>query len=797
MATGTVKFYDVKNGFGYIKMDDRTRDVRVERETLNEFVPTKGERIKFRIHTTQNGKRYAKDIEPLGRGQQFINPYNFIRPDDVVNKDAPISHHQFVDPNGEKKHHSGQIICNLHIETPIFIPDPEKAGYRTVDQIHLPGDWSWENDSMEVLFKETGDGSVKVICEWTERDLEQSEPITLDDIDQIKAGEREGYGVLHKGIGDQKHYLETELPLKKGHKVMKFFRVHDKPAIPPTSLKGMIRSIAEALSNSCFSQFDIKRLCHRQIGYGSRATPAIILGKPEGSRSGKIGLLDDENNHYHAWIPAYHEHNNLIVTSSNTGNPVFVTIVQTRHPRRNFPYFKVIDIQNNLHTLKGSTSDKYQGILKITGNNVEGKHDERVFFSEKYQTDLGDRYLQFCNDKSKWATYLDKLKQKDFNLNHQKDYNELIEERENRRKLSHEPGAAGRSIEKTKLQHNKLSVGDLVYAYFDPSRNLTGMFPVLVPLFWDQNSPYDLLCDLSDDLKQCNDLNSLCPCCRLFGMVSGDERGQALAGKVAFTIAWWTNDKEPSWVTKTLQMLNTPHSTCEQFYLVDGANNIKVVRYDDRFEEGAKVGKLRGRKFYFHHQIKDKYAYTKDTDRMNSTVELLTEGTFKFTVDFHNLTDYELGLLLYSLELESDLHHKLGMGKSLGLGSVKITIDKLLLINREKRYRTILSDGIRNEEEYNDKFILRGFKKVQAGEQTDDREVIEQAFDNLQYIQDLKVMLAFKDFYGLEIKYPRARSKRDGKPYGYEWFQRNKRKSLPTAQEVNSNDQRKVLDGWS
>jgi CRISPR-associated protein (TIGR03986 family) len=647
---------------------------------------------------------------------------------------------------------------------------------------------------MDVLFRETNDGSVKDLCKRDGRKTEGAR-LTLKDLELIRSGEREGYGVLHKGKGEQDHYLETKLPLKKGHKVMKFFRVHDKPAIPPTSIKGMIRNIAEALSNSCFSQFDInKRLCHRQIGYGGRATPAIILSKSEGSRSGKIGLLDDENNHYHAWIPAYHQHNNMIVTSNNTGDPVFVTIVRSRHPRRNFSYCKVIDIKNNFHTLNGSSSDKYQGILKITGQNVEGKHDERVFFSKKYQTDLGDRYLQFCNDKSNWATYLGKLKQKDFNLKPQNDFNELIEEQENRRKLSHEPGAAGITIEKTK--HTKLSVGDLVYAYFDDNQNLTGMFPVLVPLFWDQNSPYDLLCDLSGDLKPCNDLKSLCPCCRLFGMVSGDELGQALAGKVAFTLAWWTNDKEPSWVTKTLQMLNTPHPTCEQFYLVDEPNNTRVVRYDDRF--GQKVGKLRGRKFYLHQQqINDEYAYAKVIDRMNSTVELLTEGTFKFTVDFHNLTDYELGLLLYALELESDLRHKLGMGKPLGLGSVKITIDKLLLINREERYRAILSDGIRNEQEYKYKFIQNGFKKVQAGEQTDNIKVIEQAFNNLPYIQDLKVILAFKDFYGLEIKYPRARSKRDGKPYGYEWFQQNKKKPLPTAQEVNSNDQRKVLDGWS
>ena len=66
-----------------------------------------------------------------------------------------------------------------------------------------------------------------------------------------------------------------------------------------------------------------------------------------------------------------------------------------------------------------------------------------------------------------------------------------------------------------------------------------------------------------------------------------------------------------------------------------------------------------------------------------------------------------------------------------------------------------------------------------------------------EYAPMYGVQIAFKDFYGLEIKYPRARRNRDGKPYGYEWFQQNKKKPLPTAQEVNSNDRNKVLDGWS
>jgi CRISPR-associated protein (TIGR03986 family) len=906
MATGTVKKIMFPKGDGFIKMDAGGKDIHFNiKDKGNRYVPQPGERVSFDIKKGNKGIQ-ATNLTPKSYNWQFINPYNFIRTGDAVKKDPLISHHQFVDHNGEKELYSGYITCNLQIETPLFIPDPEKTKYRTVKPIgptDLPDDWVWEGDSMEVSFRQDEHDRVKILGKWQKGSIVPSTPerISLDELKNMKQKVIEGRGTLFRGINGRTTYLETYIPLRESHKVMEFFRFRDEPAIPPTSLKGMIRSIAEALSNSCFSQFDTKRLYHRQVGYGSRATPAIVLSKSERAylfnwskvpgedsklvlkflkehfsiawiedakirkvddkqiiiissndtwaeisidengdkanlkidggivcdlhlekendelkiyrkKDGKIGLLDDENKRCHAWIPAYPQKNNSIdISRYKTGDPIFVRIVQQRHPRRNWRYFKVIDVKNDIKQLQGPSSQKYQGILKITGHNVKRKHDERVFFSETYQSNLGDCYQKFCSDRSNWEAYLGKLEQRNFNSNHQKDYNELIEEQKKRRKSSHEQGDS--DIVETIRQHDKLAVGDLVYAYFDDNKKLIGLFPVLVPLFWDRNSPYDLLCNLSDgDLERCKNPDSLfCPCCRIFGMVSGDEEGKALAGKVSFTIASWANDKEPSWDTKTLQMLNTPHSTCEQFYLVDEPDNERVVRYDDRFEEHAKVGRLRGRKFYFHHrQIKDEYAYTKASDRMNSTVELLKEGVFKFTADFHNLTDYELGLLLYSLELEgaeSDLRHKLGMGKPLGLGSVKITIDKLVRIDREERYRAILSDGIGKDKEgeslgmdkqlYRDKCILKGFKKVQAGEQTDNEDAIEQAFNNLPYIQDLKVMLAFKDFHELEIKYPSARSKGDGKPYGYEWFQQNKKKPLPTTHEVKVNSNSKVLDGWS
>jgi hypothetical protein len=61
---------------------------------------------------------------------------------------------------------------------------------------------------------------------------------------------------------------------------------------------------------------------------------------------------------------------------------------------------------------------------------------------------------------------------------------------------------------------------------------------------------------------------------------------------------------------------------------------------------------------------------------------------FNGRIRFENLSDVELGALLFVLNLPGTCCHKLGMGKPLGMGSVKIT-SKLMLTDRESRYREL------------------------------------------------------------------------------------------------------------
>ncbi len=75
-----------------------------------------------------------------------------------------------------------------------------------------------------------------------------------------------------------------------------------------------------------------------------------------------------------------------------------------------------------------------------------------------------------------------------------------------------------------------------------------------------------------------------------------------------------------------------------------------------------------------------------------TVIEALPPRT-KFTakIRFENLTKTELGALLFALVLPASCYHKIGMGKPLGLGSVKIT-SKLYLSERRERYASLRAE---------------------------------------------------------------------------------------------------------
>jgi hypothetical protein len=111
-------------------------------------------------------------------------------------------------------------------------------------------------------------------------------------------------------------------------------------------------------------------------------------------------------------------------------------------------------------------------------------------------------------------------------------------------------------------------------------------------------------------------------------------------------------------------------------------------------------GQILGRKFYYHQHDYQRVLQVYASDRKMPTVkvESVPPGTrLPGQMQFFNLSEHTLADLTYALVLEWDaqqhigLVHKLGYGKPLGLGSVRLSITRLLVERQEQEGQHIPS----------------------------------------------------------------------------------------------------------
>ena len=188
-----------------------------------------------------------------------------------------------------------------------------------------------------------------------------------------------------------------------------------------------------------------------------------------------------------------------------------------------------------------------------------------------------------------------------------------------------------------------------------------------------------------------------------FEPVPGRLNGQGMAGRVFFSDAMVLKSSgenlEPEPII--LRVLGGPKPTAFPHYLTQQEpDDIKKLHhYDSPLNQAV----IRGHKLYWHKKdvsLADIREEREGEINKHATqytlIRPVKPGTmFAFVVHFENLTDCELGCLLWVLSLPGKdgrtYRHKLGMGKPLGMGSVKITAD-LHLTDRKSRYKQLFSD---------------------------------------------------------------------------------------------------------
>ncbi|MBQ9199636.1 MAG: TIGR03986 family CRISPR-associated RAMP protein [Lachnospiraceae bacterium] len=283
------------------------------------------------------------------------------------------------------------------------------------------------------------------------------------------------------------------------------------------------------------------------------------------------------------------------------------------------------------------------------------------------------------------------------------------------------------------------------------------------------NKPRDMLQKM--DYSACTTSAKMCEACALFGMIAPDDN--FLASHVRFGDAVCDNENcfDNFYV---LPILSEPRLSSFEFYLrkrnnnyghiTDKKGNEWLAAYDPDEEDVV----IAGRKFYWHHKGKvitshdqkaldaAKDAKDKGKDIFSSSdnyIELVKAGEkFSFTVYFDDITEEQLKKLVFALNfgenvVDSTLCHKIGHGKPIGLGSVKITVDDIFI----REY----ANG-----EYTEKKVTEEYCQPSK----------EELFDSREYDQILKVANMDTISDSKLIMYPRTMSDENA----FKWFADNR-----------------------
>ncbi len=439
--------------------------------------------------------------------------------------------------------------------------------------------------------------------------------------------------------------LDPQQP--KGHRTYPLRLGPDgRPLIPPTSLKGMLRSAYEAVTNSRFGVFSRKHrlpLAYRMDpNEGLSLVPAriengrirLMLGtnrKPPYKDSSGKWAVPNERLLYAAWLPL------VEARTHGVKHRVPVRVRITRFDRKRitpnsesflFSYWRVDQIlsigskttsivlppcrlRGHFETGETRTVD---GFACITNRNMDNKHDERVFFDPPGQhpdTAPLDESL-----KERWRLLIE-----DYQIIHR---NEIMLQGRTGPPACQQNTIWSRHVTEDLDRESGLSEGTLCYAHVNKERTgnyaVLGLFPVSISRGLHDVSPSKLL---PPGLKPAATLEKLSPADRVFGWVRQNEGpdepvggAKALdpgpgASKGQLRICRVECLTPPGQAIEhfgrpgvPLAILGEPKPQQARFYMAeDKEGSVLEPATQPRYVNGRG---LRGRKVYPHHEGLDK-----------------------------------------------------------------------------------------------------------------------------------------------------------------------------------------------
>lgn len=206
------------------------------------------------------------------------------------------------------------------------------------------------------------------------------------------------------------------------------------------------------------------------------------------------------------------------------------------------------------------------------------------------------------------------------------------------------------------------------------------------------------------------DREELTPAELLFGVVDDgesdtDSNAYTLASRLKFSDALPVNESVEILETVVLKELASPKAdgklpdiggepadtnAFSHYFLTDNKKYaVEHWKIIDAIEAKNFKGYLaNGRKQYLlHGNLQKQYKNPSNKKARKVQCELIDKNQeFEFTIKYNNLSAKELKLLKTSIEPDPNYIHALGLGKPLGLGAVKLTIEKDERYNIEQLY---------------------------------------------------------------------------------------------------------------
>ena len=543
----------------------------------------------------------------------------------------------------------------------------------------------------------------------------------------------------------------------KGHTKEWFCREKGITIIPGSSLKGVIRNIIDVLTNSVIRNVEDEKLEQRMGAGKFESVFGIIESLPENGKKGiiveaeKIKVKTKEKIEIGYKKFEFKDNGKEFSKKYNVKDGL-IERVKLKDSIYNLKETE-IKIKPGVTTVEKliTNSKEYKNYLTDNENSVQGV----LWFSSPIYGKIHEKLLIPKKNGRKF----------EFSKEEYEDFKYIIKQRAERIKN-------GKDINSSTFYYDKnLEIGDPLLFEVKDGKMAEHLAFSEIPRLRYQFSPFDLV---PEEFRPGDSLENLSFSERLFGTIGDNTKKDegkkeelvALSGRVFFEDAKNYNFKMID--DKNLIILKAfgePHPTLTTFYLDNTDKD-----YNDN--EGIHI---RGRKFYWHHKDKigtpfSKYRKSvempKDTKgenkfAYNSSLELMDiNNEFEFEVHFENLTDEELGVLIYAIELEDGLLHKIGKGKAFGFGSCKIEIKEFLLENKDK---------------YKD-FLIEPFEKESKKEDYINKAKEKKYFDeNRTNIKELKTILSeTNDLDFSESPFPEDINKK-GETNSLNWFVNNKK----------------------